>query len=197
MARYNQTMTGSVFLALILMMLAGATAGAQTLAGSIVGSVVDGSATSVRGARVTVTKGESNFTCAAETNEYGAFSIPGLPSGIYCVRVEKSGFATVDRSGVAASINGVTRADLRLEIHGVTGRVTVDAQTPVLQTDLAETRAELATGPPESSNSIPSNPLRELTFTVTAYVPAIESIETVNVVTAASMPSRRSPAAPR
>ena len=216
----------------MILMLAALPLAGQTLTGSLVGQVSDSSDAPVPSANVTVTNRQTNAVRTVQTNERGAFSIPSVPSGAYRVRVEKSGFTPSERAEISVSINTVTRADLRLEVQGVSERVTVDAQTPVLQTDRAETRAEIASAtltqapvppgrnyqnllitvpgftPPESSNSIPSNPARALTFSVngtsrggvniridgatatnvylhhiTAYVPAIESIETVNVVT--------------
>jgi len=145
--------------------------------------------------------------------------------------VKMNGFRTYSRS-VPVSLNSVARVDVKLEIGQLSESVQVSAESPVLQTDKAEVRAELKAQelenlpvpigrnyqqlfkvipgftPPADAHSIPSNPSRALVFNVNgasrssnntridgvsttniwlphvaAYVPALESLETVNVVT--------------
>ena len=59
--------------------------------GSLKGSVLDPSGAAVPGATVTVT-GPNNVVKVAQTDKDGAYSIVGLPSGKYTIRVIAAGF---------------------------------------------------------------------------------------------------------
>ena len=218
-------------LAFILAVLWTPELSAQVLYGSLTGSIFDTTDAPVAGAHIHLTHVGTNQSRAAESSSQGTYRFPTLPSGRYTVRVEHQGFQTVRRD-IDISINATLRADFHLQLANVSEAVQVTAEAPALQTDRAETRAHVDTKtltdapvpvgrnyqnllimvpgftPPESSNSIPSNPSRALTFTangttrgsvnvridgatatniylhhITAYVPALESIEAVDVVT--------------
>jgi len=204
---------------------------AQVLYGSIVGSVTDGSGAAMPGATVTIEQTETKLTRELVTDGAGVYNFTAVPSGTYTVSVKMNGFRTFTRS-VPVTLNSVARVDVKLEIGALTESVQVSAESPVLQTDKAEVRAELKAQelenlpvplgrnyqqlfkvipgftPPADAHSIPSNPSRALVFNVNgasrssnntridgvsttniwlphvaAYVPALESLETVNVVT--------------
>ncbi len=230
--RPSRSIVSSLLFAVLAAALFCRPAQPQVLHGSIVGNVSDQSQAPVPGASVTVTQRETGLSRSVTTTELGSYSFPTLPTGIYEVKVTKSGFQTFTRSDVAVTINTVTRVDVTLAVGAVTETVTVAASAAVLQTDRAEVRAEvtsqtlenlpvppgrnyqhlLAMLPgftqPRNAHSVPSNPSRSLQYEVngtvsasnnvrldgatqyniwlphiTAYVPALESIETVNVVT--------------
>ena len=204
---------------------------AQVLYGSIVGSVTDASGAAMPGATVTIEQTETKLTRELVTDASGAYHFTAVPSGTYTVSVKMSGFRTFSRT-VPVTLNTVARVDVKLDIGQLTESVQVSAESPVLQTDKAEVRAELKSQelenlpvplgrnyqqlfkvipgftPPADAHSIPSNPSRALVFNVNgasyssnntridgvsttniwlphvaAYVPALESLETVNVVT--------------
>jgi hypothetical protein len=205
---------------------------AQVLYGSIVGNVTDNTGAALPGATVTITHAQTGTAREAITDGTGAYRFPTLQPGAYTVDVKLEGFSNATRSDVVVSLNSVTRIDMALQIGQLTETVTVEATSPVLQTDRAEVRAELTSReltnlpvplgrnyqhlfktipgftPPADAHSVPSNPSRALTFNVNgssqstnntridgvsttniwlphvaAYVPALESLETVNVVT--------------
>src|SRR5262245_46792552 len=208
------------------------TADAQVLYGSIVGNVSDSSGASVPGATVTIEQNETKLKRTLVTDGAGAYHFTAVPTGTYTITVTMSGFRAFGRPGVAVSLNSVARVDAKLEIGQVTETVSVNAESPLLQTERAEVRSELQAieltnlpvpigrnyqqlfktlpgfTPPADAHSIPSNPSRALVFNVNgasdssnntridgvsttniwlphvaAYVPALESLETVNVVT--------------
>ncbi len=205
---------------------------AQILYGSLVGNVKDTTGAVVPGATVSITNRGSGQSRQAVTSEVGAYSFPTIDAGSYDVKVTKDGFRASTRTEVAVPINTVTRVDVTLEVGTVVEAVTVTAEAPVLQSDTAQVRAELASKtlenlpvplgrnyqnffrvlpgfrPPANAHSVPTNPSRALTFNVngvsqtindtridgassnspwlphiTSFVPTIESIETVNIVT--------------
>lgn len=167
----------------------------QVLYGDLVGFVSDPSNAPVANARVTTTNLETNQVRSTVSNEQGTYRFATLPGGRYEVRIEHTGFRAAVRRDLAVSINTVSRADFRLELAGVADSVQVTADTPLLQTDRAETRAEVNTkvltdapappgrnyqnllitipgfAPPESSNSIPSNPPRRSLLIATRSTP--------------------------
>jgi hypothetical protein len=207
-------------------------AAAQVLYGSMVGNVHDSTGAALPGAAVTILHQETKLTRETVTDAAGAYTFTAVPTGTYDVTVSVAGFRTFTRPAVPVTLNNVTRVDAALQLGELAETVTVIGESPLLQTDRAEVRAELreqelrdlpvplgrnyqrlfkvipGMTPPEDAHSIPSNPSRALVFNVngasrssnntridgvsttnvwlphvSAYVPALESLETVNVVT--------------
>jgi hypothetical protein len=205
---------------------------AQVLYGSIVGNVTDASGAAISKATVTIRNKETNLTRETVTDDVGNYSFPTVQTGTYEITVSMTGFKTFTKPDIPVTLNNVTRVDVTLEVGQVAEKVTITTETPLLQTDRAEVRAELPEKvlkdlpvplgrnyqnlfktlpgftPPANAHSIPTNPSRSLRFNVngtsasinntridgasttnpwlphiTAYVPSLEAIETVNVVT--------------
>jgi len=205
---------------------------AQVLYGSIVGEVRDSTGAAVPGATITITNKETNQSHEGKTDQAGAYSYIDVQAGTYTLRVAREGFKTFERANVPVTINTVSRVDVTLEVGNIRQSVTVSGEAAVLQTDRAETRAEVSShelenlpvplgrnyqqlyralpgfAPPFNSHSIPTNPSRSLEFHVNgtsddqnntridgvssttvqlphivSYIPALESIQEVNVVT--------------
>jgi hypothetical protein len=129
--------------ALVVLFLGLPAAEAQVLYGSIVGTIVDQSDAAVPNATVTVTSKETGLTRETKTDLAGRYSLVNVLPGTYDLRVAASGFRAVVREDVVVRINAVTRADLQLEVGGVTEQITVTAGAFVLQTDRSEVRAEI------------------------------------------------------
>src|SRR5258707_10670419 len=68
---------------------------AQTTVGSISGTVTDASGAVVPGAQVTALNTQTGEQRASVTGGDGRYQLPGLPPGIYDLRVEKEGFNTI------------------------------------------------------------------------------------------------------
>jgi len=234
--RVAQFLSGLPGLASLVVVLAFAAAarpvGAQVLYGSIVGNVHDSTGATLPGATVTILHEETKLTREITTDSAGGYTFTAVPSGTYLVTVSLQGFRTFTRQEVPVTLNNVTRVDAALAVGEIAETVTVVGESPLLQTDRAEVRAEIrerdlrelpvpvgrnyqrlfkvlpGITPPEDAHSIPSNPSRALVFNVNgasrssnntridgvsttnvwlphvaAYVPALESLETVNVVT--------------
>jgi len=64
--------------------------------GVLSGTVTDASGTAVSGAAVAVTSAQGT-TRTATTDANGSFRLPALPVGSYTVRIEQSGFATINQ----------------------------------------------------------------------------------------------------
>src|SRR5260370_27251013 len=81
-ARYARVVVGLSF----IVMCAPPRAAAQTLYGEIVGNVRDASEAVVAGAKVTITKANTNPSRQTVTNEVGGYSLPTVEAGTYTVR---------------------------------------------------------------------------------------------------------------
>ncbi len=232
MASHVQRCMSALISAVLVAFLAGTVADAQVLYGSIVGNVTDSTGAAVPGATVTIEQAETKLTRELVADAAGAYHFTAVPSGTYSVTVTMNGFRSFSRKDVPVTLNSVARVDAKLDVGQLAETVSVSAESPILQTDRAEVRAELKSRdltelpvpigrnyqqlfktlpgftPPADAHSIPSNPSRALVFNVNgssdssnntridgvsttnvwlphvaAYVPALESLETVNVVT--------------
>jgi hypothetical protein len=77
----------------IFLLLAPAAASAQSAAGNIAGSVVDGEGQALAAATVTATNGATGARRVTATEVDGAFRLFSLPVGTYAVVIEREGSA--------------------------------------------------------------------------------------------------------
>src|SRR5262245_41018737 len=119
--------------------LLGATAWAQAVTGTLLGSVVDSAGLPMPGATITITEVNTNLKSTVVTNEAGNFVFSSLRNGVYRIEAELSGFKKAARDGVIVQVNTTVRVDLKLEIGTVAETVTVVGESPLLQTDRTDT----------------------------------------------------------
>jgi hypothetical protein len=92
--------------------------------------VTDASGAAVPGAKVTVTDEDTGTSTVVGSDSAGNYSTPPLILGTYMVQVEKRGFRTFVRSGIALSGGMHFRQDARLQLGrstsgpGFSGRTT-------------------------------------------------------------------------
>ena len=91
------------------------------------------------GVTVTITEVNTNITYTAVTNESGNYTFSNLKDGRYRVSAELSGFKRVIRDGVEVPVNATVRVDMKLEVGAIEESVTVVGESPLLQTDRADT----------------------------------------------------------
>ena len=125
----------ALFIALCAMVvcLLPARASAQAT-GQITGVVTDNSGAVVPGVTVEVTNQATAFTRHAVTELDGVYTIPLLNPGVYEAKASLSGFRTTVRSGIEVVVNGTARVDLQLQVGAVSEQVTVEAQSPLVET---------------------------------------------------------------
>jgi hypothetical protein len=112
---------------------------AQAVKGSLLGNVTDSSGSVLPGVTVTITEVRTNIVSSTVTNESGYYVFSNLKDGTYRVVSELTGFKRVIRDGVEVPVNATVRVDLRMDVGAVEESVTVIGQSPVLQTDRADT----------------------------------------------------------
>src|SRR5262245_17408614 len=126
-------------IALTVAVLAPAALHAQAVKGSLVGNVSDAANLAIPGATVTITEVNTNITYNTTTNESGYYVFSNLKDGTYRVVGELTGFKKIVREGVEVPVNATVRVDLKMEIGALEESITVVGESPLLQTDRADT----------------------------------------------------------
>ena len=117
---------------------------AQTITGTIVGTVTDPSGQVIAGAKVTLTSESTGESRTATTNLAGGFAFTALQPGTYSLKVEQTGFKTYERRGLVLSANErLSVGEIRLELGVVTETVRVEAQGALVQSTSSEHSALL------------------------------------------------------
>jgi hypothetical protein len=111
----------------------------QAVNATLLGTVTDSSGAPASGTNITITETNTGISRTTQTNESGNYVIPDLPPGTYKVTAELSGFKRESRSGIDVIVNTTERVDLVLVPGNITETVTVEAETPILQTERADT----------------------------------------------------------
>src|SRR5258708_541722 len=111
----------------------------QAVSGTLLGTVSDTQGAVVPGAKITITETGTNISRSGVTNASGNYIFANLKDGIYRVVAEVPGFRKRARDGVVVAVNTTVRVDLTLHVIELTEEVAVEAATPSLQTDRADT----------------------------------------------------------
>src|SRR5262245_50173103 len=112
---------------------------AQAVKGGLLGNVTDSSGLAVPGATVPITETRTSISYNTTTNESGYYIFSNLKDGVYRVVAELTGFKKVVRDGVVVDVNATVRVDLKMEVGTIEESVTVVGESPLLQTDRADT----------------------------------------------------------
>ena len=110
-------------------------------AATLSGRVEDTSGAAVAGAAVTATNLDQNQNWAAASDDQGRFRFALLPVGAYRLKAEVRGFAPLERE-LTLTLGQALDVPLRLAVGGVSERLDVTAEVPVIETvrtQLAET----------------------------------------------------------
>ena len=115
---------------------------AQTVAGTLQGTVADPSGGPLPGASVVVRALETGFERRLVTNDRGFYSAPLLQIGPYGVTASLPGFGAVTRGRVEVSLNATAIANFTLS-QRATAEVRVVAEAPQINTVNAEVKGSL------------------------------------------------------
>src|SRR5262249_19736082 len=111
------------------MVFAGTLAAAQTVTGTISGSVIDTTGNAISGATVTLINERVNDKRTLATNQEGAFIFSTLQPGIYTIRIESQGFRTFQRTNNVLSANEfLALGKLTLDVGELNEVVTTTAE---------------------------------------------------------------------
>jgi predicted anti-sigma-YlaC factor YlaD len=122
-----------LLLAIVGVLLMPALSEAQLTRGIVSGTVRDQTGGLVPGAVATATNVETGVARTGVTNEQGFYRIPALEPGRYTVRIDLSGFKTVERTGVTVPISTEVTVSVALEVATLGEAVTVTAEAEAVQ----------------------------------------------------------------
>jgi hypothetical protein len=111
----------------------------QTVDATLLGTVTDSSGAAAANVKLTITETNTGITRSSQTNESGNYVVPDLPPGTYTVTAELPGFKRASRLAIDVVVNTSQRVDLVLQPGNVSETVTVEVETPILQTERADT----------------------------------------------------------
>src|ERR1035438_809231 len=111
----------------------------QTVASSVVGTVVDQSNAAVVGAPVTLTSAETGAIRTGTTDNDGTFRFQNLRPGTYNVTVKATGFKTETQVGIVVAAEETHNAGkMILQVGTLTETTTVTAEATPVQTTSSE-----------------------------------------------------------
>jgi hypothetical protein len=141
--RTRTALTAAAVAAMLVALLAPAPASAQTLYGSIVGTVVDETGAAVPGATVVANNPGTNAKAEAVSDGEGNFAFRNLLPGTYELSVSMQGFRELRQTGIRVSAGNPVRHDLKLQVGAMAEAVTVVSEAATLQTEKADLHTEL------------------------------------------------------
>jgi Carboxypeptidase regulatory-like domain/TonB-dependent Receptor Plug Domain len=113
--------------------------GQGIVTGTLTATVQDATGAVVVGAKVTVTKTDTNTVFTAATNAQGSFSLNDLPVGIYNVKIEDQGFSVLSVNDVHVDANRTQSLGIeKLVTGGSTATVEVNAAQTLLETSQSQ-----------------------------------------------------------
>ena len=153
----------------VAVMLALATsAAAQTVSGTIQGTVTDTSGAVLPGVTITLTQVETGTARAITTNGEGIYNAPFLQIGRYTVKAELSGFGTVVRQNIDVRLNDTRVVDIKLN-PSVTQEVTVTGEAPKVNLTNAEVKGSLTAEQIMDKPSLSASSFLSLAETFTGF----------------------------
>ena len=139
----NQLKTGFAIAIVCASVLVGSVASGQGIVtGTLTGTVQDSTSAVIVGAKITVTKTDTNTVFGAATNAQGFFSFNDLPVGIYTVRIENQGFSVLTVKDVHVDANRTQSLGIE---QLVTGGSTTTVEVNAAQTLLETTESQITT----------------------------------------------------
>jgi hypothetical protein len=144
-----------------------AIAAAQTITGSVRGTVTDASGAVVAGVNVTATDAATGVTTSTVTNRAGQYNIQFLPIGSYTITMSSAGFETASIGPFTLEIDQIAKIDTKLRVGSASTTVNVSSETsPLLQTQ------DATLGTTISGNTMLNLPNNGLNFQfATLFVP--------------------------
>ena len=133
------------WLAFAFILFPGPRANAQSVYGSLTGSVTDSSGGALVGARVVVKGVATGVQQTTVTNSSGIYRFTNLLPAEYSATVSATGFETQTTPVVAVAVNGTAQLNVQLKVGQASQTVTVTTAAPLLQTENAEVQTNVTT----------------------------------------------------
>ncbi len=153
--------------ALLLAATVAVPAMAQTLTGSITGTVKDEQGAVLPGVTVTLTGKQGTQTQVTEAN--GNYRFPALEVGTYEVSADLSGFTKATQGNLQISPGRELTIDLQMKVGGLAENVTVVGDTPVVDVKSSATETTI------SQSLLFSAPITRTAINVINYAPGVNN----------------------
>jgi hypothetical protein len=134
MIRFGCRACAHVFLAVLLAVLLGIGALAQSTGGRILGRVTDPSGAVVPNATVTITNDATGVSNNTQTNKGGDYAFPEVAVGTYTVSIDAEGFKKLTRRQVSLALNQALTVNATLELGAANETVEVTSEAPLVDT---------------------------------------------------------------
>ncbi|HYN07675.1 MAG TPA: TonB-dependent receptor [Vicinamibacterales bacterium] len=131
-----RSVASQLLLAIVVMMAAASAVQAQTFQGGLRGTVKDANGV-VPTVTVVLINEETKVSRQTVTNAAGEYSFPAVPPGTYTVRANITGFKTFEQKALRIDTQQFVTLDLALEVGTITETVTVQGESPTLETSNA------------------------------------------------------------
>ncbi len=123
-----------LWILILVLLCVGTQAFGQSDRATITGTVTDTSGAVVPNATVTAVDPSTKAAYTTTTNGNGVYSIPGLPLGVYTLKVEHAGFQGYVATGIAPEVTQVMQVNAHLEVGSTSQTVMVSGGVPLLET---------------------------------------------------------------
>ena len=118
----------------------------MTVTGSVTGTIMDASGAVIPGATVKMTSDTTREVRETKSNGEGVFNFTVVPRDSYRLKVERTGFKALERTGIVVSANEhVALSGLTLELGSSAETVTVAAEAAHVETESSEEAADVTT----------------------------------------------------
>jgi len=130
---FPETVRAAIVVGLCSLGLPG-TVTAQSGTAALSGRVTDSQDSIVPGATVTLTNSATAASRTTVSNGSGLYQFPALPPGMYDLAVELTGFKAAKFEKIELRVDTAARQDVKLAVGQVSEAVTVQAETPIINT---------------------------------------------------------------
>ena len=129
-------------LILLLLVLAAATAGAQSFSGTVSGTVTDEQGGALPGATVTLSGKTGSRTTV--TDAKGEYRFTAVDPGSYAISVALTGFRPTKREDVPVTISKTVEALFTMKVGGLTETIDVIGESPLVDVTSSATDSNLS-----------------------------------------------------
>src|SRR5215469_7681204 len=147
--------------ALIALLCFSAVAFGQETRSTLTGHVSDPSGARVPDTAIRITNTETGVVTNAKSNSAGDYNVPFLQPGTYRVDASHAGFKNYSHSGLILQTEQTVTENITLPVGAVSETVTVEGETPLIDTATASTGQTLTA---EEVEDLPSNGRSPLGF---------------------------------
>jgi hypothetical protein len=88
---------------------------------------------------VTLKNEATNVSRETQSNSAGEYSFPAVDPGTYTLKASVSGFRTFEQKGIRVGTQQFVALDITLEVGMIAETVTVNGQSPIIETSNAST----------------------------------------------------------